>query len=85
MTFANLLNRRLNAQPITDVPARWRVDTSPQHLQRQVASAPVTVQPAIGVSVRFEHGHGDYTIVLGSIIAGPTSDPVEVDYSFLDD
>lgn len=35
-------------------------------------------------SRRVEHGGGDYTILLGSIVAGAMTDPVQRDDSFLD-
>jgi hypothetical protein len=33
---------------------------------------------------RVDHPDGDYTIVLGSVVAGPCVDSVMPDYSFLD-
>jgi hypothetical protein len=81
-----LSNRSLSEQQATyDVPARWKVDTAPQPLQVLRVDSPAVVQPDVAMSVRFDHGNGDYTIVLGSIIPGPAQDPVEVDYSFVDD
>jgi hypothetical protein len=86
VTLRKLNNQMLREQSIRyDVPEQWKVNTAAQPLQTQRVESRPILQPAIALSVRFDHGNGDYTIVLGSILAGAMRDPVEADYSFLDD
>jgi hypothetical protein len=84
----NATNRILQEQQtsVGDVPARWRVTAiEPKAVPRSAVNAPLITEQVNEVSVRIEHADGDHTVILGSIIPGPRHDPVERDYSFLED
>ena len=85
MTEQRLSNRVLAERQTSDVPARWSMVTYVSVAEMSAQSEASRAETAGGSWGRVDHENGDYTIVLRSIVRGELSDPVERDYSYLDE